>query len=505
MGFARLLESAVGRDALDQSFDVLEGKKGTLADGGSMLLFGGGAEATGAAQGGNSDAKKPGFKPGSKAAKTISTGTGVALAVYGKFFAERYKRDSLQSFRKFVAARWEGLTLEEVDRIGGPGTLHSEKLKYKQARQALRGKPGKVRAKLRKLELDQHWAENLKVLGEAAKFVDLGVKLVNTYDLVAKVADAPEDGWAWADLGNQLVTDYKDATTFVKALPKVPTPEIYKSVAAGAVKLNPLAVVTSVYDVVKGVRDIDRAKDEGERTGAVIGELGSVAALTGALMAEVSVALPVIGLVAIGLQLAGKWYTDNFNDAAKFIRSCRFGEHGAVAGSIDDAKEKLLGPIDTYWYHGALAALAADLPAQHRALTELMFNFTPKLVLSSGRDATEVGLEVVLSYPSQLAQIARWELEASFVRDNGTSSQTPLGPAELLDGAHAKSRFTPLFTLAETSIAAPGWKPPTMLGWVQGKIVLHPFGDAGPTVTRTFQEHTRTLFRNEAASRALGI
>jgi hypothetical protein len=498
----RLLESAVGRDALAEIFGVLEGNKKTLADGGSLLLFGGGDEVTGAAQGGNPDARKSGFKPGSKAAKTVSTGTGVALAVYGKFFAERYKREALSEFWKFVEARWGRRTLREVEALTHPEYLHTEKLKYKEARQALRGRPGKVRAKLRKLELDPGWAQDLKVLGEAAKFVDLGVKFVSTLDLVAKVAHAPEDGWAWADLGSQLATDYKDANTFIKALPKIPTPEIYKSVATGAVKLNPLSLVTSVYDVVKGVRDIDRAKDEGERTGAVIAEAGSIAALAGVLTAEVSVALPVIGLIAIGLQLAGKWYTDNFNDAALFVRNSRFGEPGGAAGWGDQVR---YATCDKYWYRGPLGALAADLPAQHRALTELMFNFTPQLTLSSGRDATEVGVEIVPTYPSQLAQIARWELEASFVRDDGSASQIPLGPAVLLDGSHTKSRFTPLFTLEATSVAAPGWRPPTMLGVVRGKIVLHPFGDTGPSITREFAAHTSELFRDQARSRASGF
>ena len=502
--YARLLESPLGREALTDTFEAFSAKKAPLADGGWALLFDEGEQVKQSASKGNSDVKKPGYKPKEKAGKIVSSGSGVGLAVYTKCFAERHKREALSQFEIFVSKRWGGRTLREVQALEGPEYLHTEKTKYKEARQALRGKPGRVRQKLRRLELDPGWAQDLKVLGEAAKFLDLSVKLATTLDLVTKVADAPEDGWAWADLGSQLASDYKDANTFLKTLPKIPTPEIYKSVATGAVKLNPLALVTSVYDVVKGVRDIDRAKDEGERTGAIIGEVGSIAALAGALTFEVGVAFPVIGFIAIGLQLAGKWYADNNKDEALFVRNSRFGDPGGgVAGWLD---QKWNGDLDRYWYKGSLAALPKDLPAQHRALTELMFNFTPKLGLSSTGHTTEVGIEVVLSYPSQLAQIALWELEATFVRDDGTTSQAPLDSAELLAGAHSKSRFIPLFTLEAPSISSPGWRSPTTYGWFQGKIVLHPFGDAGPAVTRTFEEHTRTLFRNrDAAALASGF
>jgi hypothetical protein len=288
----------------------------------------------------------------------------------------------------------------------------------------------------------------------------------------------------------------------VKALPKVPSPTLYKSVGTGAIKLSPLSMVTSVYDVVKGVRDIARAQDEGERTGAAIGTVGSVAALAGMLTVEVGVVCPVLALVGLGLQLAGKWYSDSMNDVAIYLRNTRFGDRSGVAGFLD---AKLRDGCDTYWYHGSFAALAKDVTAQHHALTELMFNFTPKLALSHGGGSTFVGIEVVLSYPSQLARLARWEMESSFARGDGAGSRNALAPVDLYDGAHARSRFIPLFTLEEVSIAGPDWHPPTMLGWVQGKIVLHPFGDGGPAVTRAFREHTANLFREEARASGGGF
>jgi hypothetical protein len=474
LAHGRLDETLGGMGWLRRNFSRVLGEPGRLVDGGVTFLFGGEPALEGASGKPNLDARKPALKPEKIAHATYTKGAALVLAAYARFWGLGFKEQALSSFASWVSARYGRDTINVLTHQDMADVRDQERARFKAARKQVKaGTAAGRRTKLEKLDLRPDWADRLSMSVEVGNAFNFAFKLVDTYDKVGKVADGEGGDWAAGDLVKLLLEDYEGLSKYA-GLPKAELTLLQR-------KIGPIAILTGAYDVLKGLTEIGRQKDDGLRWGYLISTVGA-----GTSLALLFVGGPlvgaVLGAVALGIQVAGDWVKDNFSEVARYLRHCTFAsQQGLTLGAKQWVERQPLAKAPR-WYPAGLAALAGDIQGQLDALTALQFDFEPSVVaVAEGGGSVWAYLRVKPHYPSQLAPAMEWSVGARLKPFGAAGSpEKPLARVIPDSRSSDKELLFRLFQIARPEVASPGTPPSCGDGYFEVDVQLTVFHSAKP-------------------------
>lgn len=474
LAHGRLDESVGGMGWLRRNFGRVLGDPGSLVDGGVTFLFGGEPVLERASGKSNADARRPALKLEKIAYPTYTKGAALVLAAYARFWGIGFKEQALSSFASWVNLRFGRDAIKVLSHQELSEVREKERELFKAARKQVKaGSAAKRKAKLEKLDLKPGWADKLSMSLEVGNAFNFAFKLVDTYDKVGKVADGAGGEWAAGDLVKTLLEDYEGLSKYA-GLPKAELTLLKR-------KIGPIGILTGAYDVVKGLTEFARQKDDGLRAGYFISTVGAGTSLALVFVGG-PLAAAVLGAVALGIQVAGDWVKDNFSDVARYLRHCSFATQEGLAMDAKRWMDRNPFKEAPRWYPAGLGSLAGDIRGQHDALTALQFDFEPSiLAFSEGNGSVWACLSVRPYYPSQLAPAMEWSVGAKLTPYGAKDvREKPLAKVTPDPRSSEKELLFPLFQIGRAEVATLGAKSSVGDGVYEVDVRLTVFSSERP-------------------------
>ncbi|HYO54431.1 hypothetical protein [Archangium sp.] len=269
------------------------------------------------------------------------------------------------------------------------------------------------------IELPSRGEELVGASKNAITKLSFALESINFVNAVGEVMAKPD---LWNILNS--VGSACDTLDTMFFLPEGTVPDTVK-LASGPLKgvsLKPLGVIGSAVDTTLAARDLLESRNIGSSVGHGMRTLGAALSLGGAFSATSGVGA-VVAVVGLGLQCTGSFVVSNFGDAALFLRHCTWG----TGENWADKAVSTITQRAASWSDTPLSALAADVPAQQRALDRMFYDFEPTLLMESAEDGGRfLKLQAKLPDGAVLAPDSGWALDVRLVhylRGTPTTSQ----------------------------------------------------------------------------------
>jgi len=415
--------------------------------------------------------------------KFSSVALGVVIAAYSQRWARQYKQAALRRFSDWMNAKW-GASLRYVPKSEQDFIIANERAARKAARRLVR------ETSIDKLELDPRWVETAKVSKDILKFLDLGIKAINSAYALRELVDGQADGWKWAS----TIADFIETYDTLRAVQKTEIAiDLYDDLGQIR-KIGPLAVATGLFAIASDLRNMTKAHSASDRAGHAVSTIGSCIAVIGPFVTAAAFPLALLGAAAFFCAAGGKWISRDFSDLRRFLRYCQFtsscdsfdvGEDNILSRAADLVDRGLLHGSFPYWYSKDLSGLAFDPEGQNIALDQILHDFYPRLL----NDGTKLQLEIEISNPSQVTKDSVWSITLASPTKNAPPKVTTLEPDLVLDDQNSRFARATLERYDQPRMGAPGsFSPPQKDGHSTAEIALDLFGDGKKIYRRSCRE-----------------
>ncbi len=428
------------------------------------------------------------FENKRKSLATVTESMGGLLEHYVPKWIEVYKTDSLPKLIEF-ARKQHNLDLKKIKPAKLRGELHGN---AKRTHKQLSKLGQDALANHYHIALEEEKVTRVKSSSRAMNRLMIGIETFNMKLSIQAMIDQPD---RWAAIG--LLGSSLDAFgALSKVWPKLEEAHFTFGGLTRALKVTKiLGVISASIDTVLGVRDVVNSTNYGQQTGHIVRTVGAAMTVGGAALSATPLAPlgAVLTILGLALEAAGSWFVSQFSDMAVFLRHSRFGSTSKVDTLVD-----WRGSKNGFGYTGKLDDLAANIPAQLRAIDWLFFAFTVDFDAYDGtKFMNDNRIFMKVAAPKGLGPTAKWQVKLEVVHKKTPdvirkwefASDDPYDNADMSSGDQFSiASVAPARQYSDQTTIREAWGDVT----VRGKVTLDAFGDGQNLVTLDVDDDVST-------------